>query len=291
MPAVSLSRPLALLSAVCLLASGCGGADKRALEGCAPDRLATLTKGKLTLSTGVITRSPWVSGPTKNGRSGDPRNGQGYDAAVGLALGQRLGFEKSEVTWVAAPFAEALAAGKKSWDVNINQVSMRDDRRINIDFSRPYYTLRQAVVTLTDREAAKASDLDDLRHLTFAVLKDSPAQTALARLGQLDTPALVYDDFNKVRGSVSGGTDALVTDYVTALRLDSDESQLVNGTLLGVLPKVPDQSAEQFGMVLEKGSSLTGCVDVALDAMDADGTLERLERKWLVEQQGWKWFA
>lgn len=290
MPRVTNARGLALIAVMALLTGGCRGSGTTALEGCAPASLATRTKGTLTLSTGVITRSPWVSGPTQEGRSADPRNGKGYDAAVGFALAERLGFDASQVKWVASPFADTLAAGAKPWDVNVNQVTIRGDRAKDVDLSRPYYTSRQAVVTLKGRPAAGSTSVADLRSVTFAVVAGTAAQTALTQTVHPTTPALTYPDLDKVRGAVSSGAQqALVTDFVTALRLDSQETELVDGTLVGVLPRMKDGSAERFGLVLQKNSPLTPCVNKALDAMDDDGSLERLERKWLVEAQGWKW--
>ncbi|MGV0800417.1 amino acid ABC transporter substrate-binding protein, partial [Mycolicibacterium elephantis] len=41
--------------------------------------------------------------------------------------------------------------------------------------------------------------------------------------------------------------------------------------------------AEQFGIVLDKGSPLTRCVSSVVDALRADGTLARLQDTWLAD--------
>ena len=38
---------------------------------------------------------------------------------------------------------------------------------------------------------------------------------------------------------------------------------------------------EEFGMLFEKGSGLVPCVNEALAALTADGTLDQLEQQWL----------
>ena len=38
---------------------------------------------------------------------------------------------------------------------------------------------------------------------------------------------------------------------------------------------------EEFGMLFEKGNPLVRCVDEALAAMTADGTLDQLNQEWL----------
>lgn len=283
-------RIASALITACLLATACTGSEATTLEGCTPAELATRTKGKITFSTGVITRSPWVSGPRKEGRSADPRNGKGYDAAVGFELARRLGFARSEVTWLATPFADALAPGSKRFDVNVNQITIRDDRAKNVDFSSPYYAVRHAVVGLKGGRAVDADSVEDLRRLRLAYRSGSMSERAVREAFGKDVKAVGYPDDNKLRGALTeGAADAIVTTYLTALRFDSDETQLVDGELLGVLAGAPS-TEEKFGLVLEKSSTLTRCVDEALRAMQDDGTLERLERTWLVEEQGWHWF-
>jgi polar amino acid transport system substrate-binding protein len=282
---VATSRPLlAVLPLLLVAACSSAGADERApLEGCAPDRLTTLTPGRLTLSTGPVTRAPWVVGGEVDGRSPDPRQGRGYDAAVGYALAARLGFAREAVTWVSTPFAATLAEGDKPFDVNVNQVTITPERAQEVDLSTAYLVVPQAVVTLSNRPVARAEDLDGLRDATFAVLRGSAAERAIAAV----RAPVPYDDPDDVRRAVSEDTQtALVTDLVTAMRLDADDQQLVDGELVGTLP-VRDGEGEQFGLVLEKGSPLTSCVDAALEVMRDDGELAALQARWLNEETGW----
>jgi polar amino acid transport system substrate-binding protein len=43
---------------------------------------------------------------------------------------------------------------------------------------------------------------------------------------------------------------------------------------------------EQFGLVLDKDSPLTGCVKDAVDELRQDGTLAVLEKTWLAGTSG-----
>lgn len=284
MPPVPATKCLLALLAAALLGSSCAGSSSAASPVC--DAPPTRAEGTLTLSTGVITRAPWVSGPTEQGRSADPHLGRGYDAAVGYALADRLGFDRDQVRWVAAPFAEVLREGDKPFDVNVNQVTVLPDRADQVDLSRPYYRARLAVVTIASSPATDARSRADLATRSLAVVQGSAAETAARDTGARVT---AYQDLDEVRRAVgSGAQDAMVVDYITALRLDADETQLVDGQLVGVLPEVPDE-AEEFGLVLAKGSALTACVDKALAALEEDGTLLALERRWLVAEPGWRW--
>lgn len=270
-----------LLTGACTSSAASPG--RGALSACTPDKLSTVQPDRLTLSTGVVTRAPWVLGQD-NDTVSDPRSGRGYDSAVGFELARRLGFTDAQVSWVAVPFTEAIAAGPKDFDVNVNQATISEDRRADVDLSTPYYVMRQAVVTLSGRPAAAATSLDDLADVTFATVQGTPAMASLTGSVDLATAPVDYPELNEVRAAVSSGRqDALVVDFQTALELDRDEQQLVDGELVGVLPQ-DEQGAETFGFVLEKSSPLTGCVNAALAAMRADGTLDDLERRWLIEE-------
>lgn len=292
---VTLTRRRVLLSVAAVLFAGtaCAGGQARsddsrtALGSCSPNRMQTVTTGSLTLSTGVVTRAPWVVGGDSR-RSGDPRGGKGYDAAVGYALAERLGYRTDDVTWVGTPFAQAVAEGQKRFDVNINQATITPARADAVDLSRPYYTMRQAVVSLKDRPTARARTLADLRDVSFAAVAGSQAAHVLTTQVDLTRPLQGYADLDAVRGAVTSGTQqALVADYTAAVRFDGDETVLVDGTVVGVLPRV-DEGSEAYGLVLEKGSPLTACVNAALLSLRRDGTLRRLEQRWLLDELGYR---
>ena len=297
-------RPLWLLALLALLAllvavSACSADSPDATAGptagppsdlasCTPQRLDTVTPGRLTLSSGPVNRPPWVvGGDVGRGTSGDPNDGRGYDPAVGLAVAEQLGYGPDQVSWVATAFAVAIAAGQKDFDLHVEQATITRERRADVDLSEPYYVMRQAVVTVAGRPVATATGLADLRTARLAVLAGSPGEQLLAELDPTQVAPTVLADLDDARGAVSGaGLDALVVDYQTALELDRDETRLVGGELVGLLPRVTGE-AEQFGLVMEKDSSLTSCVDAALSSLRADGTLDGLERRWLSEEPGY----
>lgn len=276
-----------------ILTGGCSGSagpdDDVALAACTPTRLDTAEKGKLILSTGAVTRAPWVVGGVE-GKSGDPRDGKGYDAAVGFALADRLGFARDAVTWKGTAFPTAVAPGEKDFDININQATITPERKVDVDLSVPYYFVRQAVVTLSNRRAARAERLADLAEVTFAVVEGSVARKVVTDTVMPARPPVAYPELDEVRAAVSDDRQpAMVVDFQTALKLAREETQLVDGALVGLLP-LTDEPSEAYGLVLEKDSALTDCVNAALTALRNDGTLERLERQWLIEEPGYRDF-
>ena len=66
--------------------------------------------------------------------------------------------------------------------------------------------------------------------------------------------------------------------YVTAAEID-------DATIVGQLAQ-PSGQPEQFGLVLDKGSPLTGCVSAAVDTLRTDGTLDNLQAEGLADVAG-----
>jgi polar amino acid transport system substrate-binding protein len=67
-------------------------------------------------------------------------------------------------------------------------------------------------------------------------------------------------------------------DLPTAFYITSAE--LEDGQIVGQVPG-GDGRPEQFGIVLDKGSPLTGCVSNAVESLRSKGTLGKLEQEWL----------
>jgi polar amino acid transport system substrate-binding protein len=85
----------------------------------------------------------------------------------------------------------------------------------------------------------------------------------------------IYDTTNDAKSALeSGQIDAFVTDLVTTVYLRDFE--IDNSVVVGKYPR-----NEQFGMLFEEGNPLVGCVNKGLGQMKEDGTLRRLEEKYL----------
>jgi polar amino acid transport system substrate-binding protein len=94
----------------------------------------------------------------------------------------------------------------------------------------------------------------------------------------------VYNNNDDAKKALQNGQiDGLVVDLPTAFYITGAE--ITDAKIVGQLPQ-PSGTPEQFGLVLDKGSPLTGCVSQAVDALRADGTLKTLTEKWLSSVQG-----
>jgi polar amino acid transport system substrate-binding protein len=248
------------------------------LAACSSGSIAgdTITEGKLTIGTGNPAYSPWVLEDT-------PESGEGFESAVAYAVAEKLGFAKEDVIWVRTTFDEAIAPGVKNFDFNLQQYSITEERRANIDFSTPYYETAQVVVTVAGSPAAGATSIADLQGYLIGAATGTTSFNAIDSVIKPTQAALAFNSNDDAKAALSNGqVDAIVLDLPTALYASCCE--LDGGTIIGQLPTA--DKGDQFGLVLDKGSKLTAAVSKALDELRADGTLAALEAKWLTADAG-----
>ena len=240
------------------------------------DALPTLTEGVLTIGTSDPAYEPWMV-------DNDPTNGEGYESAVAYAVAAELGFAPEDVEWVRVSFDQIIAPGEKSFDIAINQVSISDERRENLDFSSSYYDTAQAVVTIGSSPAADATSLADLAELRIGAMVGTTSATVATASIAPTTDVQLFNDNDQVKQALTSGlVDAIVVDLPTALYITAAE--LEDGVLVGQLPA--GENPDQFGLVLDKGSALTQAVTAAVDALRENGTLADLEAQWLTDAAG-----
>jgi polar amino acid transport system substrate-binding protein len=236
-----------------------------------------VTPGKITIATGDPAYFPYVI-------DNKPQTGKGFEAAVAYAIADQLGFAKKDVVWVRSTFDEGIAPGPKNYDLNIQQYSITDDRKKKVDFSSPYYSTPQAVITI---KGSKADKVDSIAGLKGLLVGAATGTTSFDSIEKVIKPSAGAQAFNSNDDAVlalkSGQVDALVVDLPTAFYLTGAE--LDNGVLIGQLP-VADGISDQWGAVLTKGSPLTSKVSAAIDKLKADGTLDKITSTWLGADAG-----
>lgn len=272
MPTSTFRRALAVLGAASVLAVS--------LTACQADTSADaptsdyVTEGKLTIATGDPAYAPWVNG--------EPEDGEGFEAAVAYAVAEKLGFAKEDVVWVRTGFEEVIAPGPKTFDFNIQQFSITDDRAQVVDFSSPYYETAQVVVTTEASAAAGAASIADLAGVRVGA---ATGTTSFDAVEQIIAPTGGAQAFNSNDDAVlalqSGTVDAIVVDLPTAFYLTG--AVLDGGVIIGQLPKLDGKNGDDLGLLLAKDSPLTASVTAAVDALREDGTLDALATTWLTD--------
>jgi polar amino acid transport system substrate-binding protein len=266
---------LALATSAALVFTLSGCATTTAPEA-APDELQTITAGKLTIGTGLPAYEPWVVGDA-------PESGEGFEAAVAYAVAAELGFAAEDVVWVRTTFDEAIAPGVKNFDFNLQQYSITDERKEAVDFSSPYYSTAQTVITVAGSKAAEATSLADLKGLLIGAATGTTSFAAIENIIMPTAGAQAFNSNDDAKAALANGqVDAIVVDLPTAFYLTAVE--LDGGKILGQLAGA--EAGDTFGLVLDKGSPLTAAVSAAVDALRASGKLAELETTWLADFAG-----
>ncbi|GAQ56463.1 ABC transporter substrate-binding protein [Streptomyces acidiscabies] len=239
---------------------------------CAKGALATTASGKLTVGTDTPAYEPWF-------KDDKPSNGQGFESAVTYAVAQQLGYDKGAVVWQTVPFNKAFAPGVKTFDFDINQVSISAERKKAVDFSSGYYDVRQAVIALKGTKAAQAKSLADLKGLKLGAQVGTTSLEYIQDVVKPGQEAAAYAKNDQAKAALQNKqVDAIVVDLPTAFYITGAE--VTDATIVGQFEN-RSGATEQFGLVLDKGSALTPCVTAAVDALRKDGTLAKLEQQWL----------
>ena len=67
--------------------------------------------------------------------------------------------------------------------------------------------------------------------------------------------------------------------YVTAAQIDGSK-------IVGQLPQTEGGSTEHFGLLMEKGSTLVGCLNQAVGQLKSSGELAKIQQQWLTSSAG-----
>jgi len=256
---------------------------------CAPDQLKTLAAGRITVGTDNPAYSPYFL-PTDGGNkapwtaqySGDPTNGTGFESAVAYAVADKLGFTKDKVDWVAVKFDNSYAPGPKPFDFYLAQVSYKPERAKTADLSDGYYDLNQALVAVSGSPIASAKSITDLAKYRFGAQAGTTSYDLIQGVIKPTQDTRVYDSNDAaIQALKNKQIDGLVVDLPTAFYITA--AQMDNGTIVGQFPATGAEK-EHFSLVLAKDSPLTACVNQALAALKADGTLAKITQTWMADK-------
>jgi polar amino acid transport system substrate-binding protein len=276
-----------LLATAASVLTGCGASSSGArapssaaqpspstAAACTPATLKTKTAGTLTIGADQPVFPPWFD-------SNKPNNGKGFEGSIDAAIAKQLGYTPSQVTFSRITFDQAIQQPDR-FDFDLDEYSISAAREKVVDFSAPYYNVSQAIVTVKGSKAAGVTSLAGLKSLKLGVQVGTTSFTAVTgTIKPTQQPGVYNSNSDALQALKNGQVDALVTDLPTAFFMTG--AQLKNGLIVGQLPPTGGKQ-EQFGALLAKDSPLTSCVSKAINTLRSDGTLTRLQNKWLAKE-------
>lgn len=265
-----LSAVLVLAIAVALalaLLAGCDAGTKKSFQGSSHGEETTgpsgVVDGKITVASNMA-YPPFEFSP-----KGRP---SGFDIDLMNEIAKREGFE---VRYRSVQFDSILRGlDADLFDAAISAMSITKEREQQIDFSEPYFNADQALLTTSDSKVGTISDL-----------ADEPVGVQAGSTGQIEAEEFLddgqigevkpYTTISKALQALRQGEVEGVIYDISAVHKKVEESE---GEIEYVEP-VP--TGEQYGIAFPKDSPLVDPVNEALTEIKADGTYEKLYKKWI----------
>ena len=201
------------------------------------------------------------------------KNPTGFEAQLAQAIAKNLGIAK--VVFVRAPFGGLFSPSAKPYDFAMEEATITIARSKVVSFSSPYFDANQGV--LIRKGLTKPTSISALKSLQLCAQADT---TGLAYVQHTLRPAkraLVYNASSTAAFDAveAGKCDALILDVPIVVA----QSQKKPGAYGGVIGQIVTH--EGYGAIMEKGSALKPSIDKAIKALKANGTIGRLQKKWL----------
>ena len=199
-------------------------------------------------------------------------NVEGLEVDVARELAARIKGDANalELTGVNATTRGAML-DNGALDAALATFTITEDRRRSYDFSRPYYIDTIGVLVKKDSGIEDLVDLDGktVGVALSATTKDKLREAADA-LG-ITLNFAEYATYPEIKiALVVGRVDAFSVDRSILLGYQDDTTRLLDTQF----------APQEYGVATAKGSELTGQVDAAIAAMEADGTLTSLKERW-----------
>lgn len=201
-----------------------------------------------------------------------------YDAMAEIAKRLNVVVKYENISWDA--MIPAVSEGQ--FDMGMTGITIRDDRKEQVDFSDSYMTSEMVMMVRGDetRFTDAASFAANAELLMAAQPGTTPFYVGVYEVldGDEANPRIkLFETFGAtVEALKAGDVDLVLTDgtagvgYVEA----SAGGLKIIGEKLGT---------EDFGFIFPKGSDLVAPMNAAIAAMRADGTIDALNTKWFLD--------
>ncbi len=283
---------LAIFAAFALLAAACGDDDDNTNATSTPKAGATTSAAAATAAPtfaadstmGKIVAAKKITFGVKFDQPGfgvkDAISGKldGFDIAIAKEIGKSLGLSESQMV-----FEEAISKNRIPYlqedkvDVVIATFTINEERKSQIEFSKPYYQAGQSILVKKENtEIKSASDLTGKDVCT--VQGSTPAQTLQSKYPQ--AKLLLLDVYSAcVQAMKDGRVAAVSTDNVILLGFaDKDPSVKLVGGLF---------TDEPYGIGVKKGKTdMQAYINSQLDRMFKDGTWDKIYDQYLGKFEG-----
>lgn len=195
---------------------------------------------------------------------------KGFDLDIGLALAAKMGMKPNPVTnkWESI----ILGLEAKKYDAIVGSMTITAERKQQVSFTKPYYRSGAAIFTMKNNTDIKSAA--DLKGKIIGVVKQSTYQQ-YAKNYTNDVRGYT-SDIDALNDLPTGRINAVITDKFVGLPI------IQKGTL--DIKRVADLQSEEIGIAVRReDTELLQNINNALDEIIADGTYDKISKKWFGE--------
>jgi glutamate transport system substrate-binding protein len=202
----------------------------------------------------------------------------GFDVALGKAIGAELGLRENQIE-----FTEAISANRIPYlqedraDLIISTMTINAMRKEQIEFSRPYYLAGQSI--LVKRDTTNINSINDLNGKRVCSAQGSTSEQNIAQMAPQAQLLSLQTYSACVQSMKDGRVDAVSTDDIilAGFAATDRDLKLVGGQF----------TQEPYGIGIKKGKTdMAKFVDDLLTKMLQDGRWEKLYEQYFGGVQG-----
>ena len=200
----------------------------------------------------------------------------GFEYVLAKDIAKELGYSGIQLSNVSF---DALVAGQASgFDVAFSQVSITKDRAKVVDFSTPYFRSDNGIMVV---KGAKVPNAAAARKLQWGAQTGTTQVEFLKTKLKVKKAPRIYQTTTAMFAALAAGQiDAAMTD--TSIELSQAAQPGANFKVVGQFKT----DTGLYGAIFAKGSKLRAKVSRAIKKLQANGTIDKLARKFLVPEFG-----
>lgn len=193
----------------------------------------------------------------------------GFDVEIGEEIAKRMGMEAQPVTNPWETIIQGLKADK--YDAIIGSMAITEERKQQVDFSRPYYRSGAQIFVSADNTTIKSAD--DLKGKVIGVVKASTFRDVALKYTAKDKVTGYDSDVIALQDLTTGRVDAVITDQMVGIVAIKEGLKIKDvGSPLWI---------DEMAIPVKKDDSeLLSKINTAIDEMIKDGTYEKISNKW-----------
>lgn len=257
-----MKKTIALICTLVLIFSLCAACGSKEASDADASGLTTIEAGKLTIST-----SPDFPPFEYTDDSGEI---VGIEPEVIALIAEKLDLE---LVIDAMDFDSALLAAQQGKsDAVVSGVTVTEDRKLVYDFSDPYISITQAIVS----KEGSGITMDNLGDYTIGVQRGTTGH--IYTEDDFGADAIVaYDTYTTV-------FQALMNDQIDCIVMDDAVAESYLKTYPGLEMSETTYESESYAFGITKGNTeLVDAVNAALAELTEDGTIQSIVDKYMAE--------